>query len=85
MRTMNGIEAQGNLFQTKDGNHAMDHTKENDLIELINTTQQKDLNYLDLSKRNIQDLPTQLLELTSLQVIFLGRIFYQFFLFSICI
>jgi len=68
---MDGVENEGELFETKEDNHAIlsiDHTKENDLIEFITEAQQQGLNCLDLSKRNIKDFPSQLLELTSLQV-----------------
>ncbi len=68
---MDGVENEGELFETKEDNHAIlsiDHIKENDLIEFITKAQQQGLNCLDLSKRNIKDFPSQLLELTSLQV-----------------
>ena len=45
-----------------------DNLKDNDLIECISKTQQQRLNCLDLSKRNIQEFPSQLLQFTSLQV-----------------
>ena len=63
---MHGNENQGESVETKEDNHP---TKENDLIELINKAQKQGVNCLDLSKRNIKDFPTQLLELTTLQVI----------------
>ena len=46
----------------------INHTKDNDLIEFITKAQQQGFNCLDLSKRNIKELPSELLELTSLQV-----------------
>lgn len=65
------VENEENLFETKEDNHpilSIDFTKENDLIELITKAQKQGLNCLDLSKKNIKDFPSQLLELTSLQV-----------------
>jgi hypothetical protein len=63
---MDGNKNQGESFETKEDNHP---TKENDFIELINKAQKQGVNCLDLSKRNIKDFPSQLLDLTTLQVI----------------
>ncbi len=73
---MNGIEIQGDLSETKDEDYHLkndailyiDNTKDNDLIEFIIKAQQQGFNCLDLSKRNIKEFPSQLLEFTSLQV-----------------
>jgi hypothetical protein len=73
---MNSIEIQGDLSETKDEDYNLsndtilyiDNTKDNDLIEFITKAQQQGFNCLDLSKRNIKEFPSQLLEFTSLQV-----------------
>jgi hypothetical protein len=46
----------------------IDNTKENDLVQFIIKAQQQGCNCLDLSKRNISQFPSQLLEFSSLQV-----------------
>jgi hypothetical protein len=63
-----------------------ENKKEDDLTQFIITARQQGFNCLDLSKRNIKEFPSQLLEFTSLQVnIFKYRkiTFFFFFLVSI--
>ncbi|CAF1165332.1 unnamed protein product [Adineta steineri] len=49
----------------------IDNTKENSLTQLITKAQQQGFNCLDLSKRNIDEFPSQILEFTSLQYLYL--------------
>jgi hypothetical protein len=76
LNAMNGIKIQGDLSETKEIDSNLksdlilyiDNTKDNDLIQFITKAQQQGCNCLDLSKRNINEFPSQLLEFTSLQV-----------------
>jgi hypothetical protein len=80
---MNSIEIEGDLFKTKeeekdynlkiDAILYIDNNKENDLIQFIIKAQQQGFNCLDLSKRNIKEFPSQLLEFTTLQVSFFSK------------
>ncbi|CAF3551128.1 unnamed protein product [Rotaria sp. Silwood1] len=49
----------------------IDNNKENDLIQFISKAQQQGFNCLDLSKRNIKEFPSQLLDFTTLQYLYL--------------
>ena len=73
---MNSLEMQLNLSETKEQDNNpridtilyLDNTEENNLIQLITRAREQSFNCLDLSKRNINEFPSQLLEFTSLQV-----------------
>ena len=89
---MNDIEISQDSFRIKEESQVvlyLDPSKDNNsIVELINKAQQQDCNCLDLTKRNIQEFPRQLLEFSSLQVMNLSTIWFLLrirFLFSICI
>lgn len=70
---MHNLEVQPNPSKTKEAILYLDNTKENNLIQLIIKAQEQGFNCLDLSTRNINEFPSQLLEFTSLQVHFNKR------------
>jgi hypothetical protein len=91
---MNSAEIQGDFFATKEEEEDnrkhdailyIDNTKDNDLIQFISKSHQQGFNCLDLSKRNIKEFPSQLLEFTTLQVNLFQIISISFSSFSIYI
>jgi len=84
------LEVQLNLSETKEkeNNLKIDTILylDNNLIQLITKAQEQGLNCLDLSKTNINEFPSQLLEFTTLQVhlfkINIIKRSYSFFFFS---
>ncbi|CAF0780669.1 unnamed protein product [Rotaria sordida] len=76
---MNNFEVPSDLFETKESYKTsktdtilyIDNNKENDLIQFISKVQQQGFNCLDLSKRKIKEFPSQLLDFTSLQYLYL--------------
>ena len=73
---MTNLEIQAALFETKEQNNNrynetvlhIDTRKENSLLQLIINARQQGFNCLDLSKRNIKEFPSQLLDFPALQV-----------------